>query len=538
MSDLPGGTRSRPALDRRGPITVGIDLGTSAVKVLAVDVAGHVIGRGDAPYPVDRPRPGWAEQDPDAWWGATGTACRAALSGLDPRRVAGIGITGQMHGTVLLDGADRPLRPEIIWMDQRSATEVAEITAAVGAGRLIDLSGSPLATGFQAATVAWCRRHEPDIWSRVGRVALPKDALRHRVTGEWGTDPSDASGTLLLDVRRRDWSQPLLAAAGVDRAKLPPVGPSMAVTGSVRPGAAAHLGMPTGTPVVTGAGDAPAAALGAGVTGPDTLYLTISTGSQVLVPMPVPSVDPDGRLHTFCAAPEPGDSADAAGWYVMGASLAAGLAMHWLRDRVFALSGDDALDQMTNWAAEVPAGANGLLFIPYLLGERTPHMDPEARGTLLGLTAAHGRGELVRAVMEGVVFATHDAASAVADTGAAPERIVVAGGGSRSPLWLQMIADVHGRPVTPLVTADQSAVGAAMLAAAGTGGPPLADLARAWPGLGSTVSPDPERHRRYADLFPVYRAAYAKHRDDFTILGRVHREGATDHALGPVHDPG
>ncbi|MBA2754385.1 MAG: xylulokinase [Chloroflexia bacterium] len=520
---------SGPACARNGALYAGIDLGTSAVKVLVVDGGGSVVGRGEAGYPVDRPRPGWAEQDPETWWAAAGDACRAAITGLDPRRVAGIGVTGQMHGTVLLGADDRPVRPAIIWMDQRSTAQVAEITGGVGRDRLIALAGSPLATGFQAATVAWCRRHEPELWAKVRRVALPKDALRHRMTGEWLTDASDASGTLLLDVRERDWSSLLLAAAGIDRAYLPPVGPSTASAGTLRSDAASHLGLPAGTPVVVGAGDAPAAALGAGVIGPETLFLTISTGSQVLVPAPSPGIDAAGRLHTFCAAPGPDE---AVGWYVMGASLAAGLALHWLRDRVFSLEGPEALDRMTAWAAEVPAGANGLLFVPYLLGERTPHMDPDARGTLLGLTAAHERGDLVRAVMEGVIFATRDAALALAETGAAPERIVVAGGGSRSPLWLQMIADVHGRPVTPLATVDQSAVGAALLAAAGTGERRLADLARDWPVLGTTVFPDEARHRRYADLFPIYRATYGKHQDDFATLGRVHRDGTGGQTTG------
>ena len=525
-----GGATSGQAPARGGPLYAGIDLGTSAVKVLVLDAAGMVIGRGEASYPVDRPRPGWAEQDPGAWWAATGVACRAAIAGLDPRRVAAVGVTGQMHGTVLLDAAGRPVRPAIIWMDQRSTAEVAEITATVGRDRLIGITGSPLVTGFQAASVAWCRRHDPHTWDRVRRIALPKDALRLRMTGEWRTDASDASGTLLLDVLERDWSETLLAAAGIDRETLPPVGPSTAGAGTLRSEAAALLGLPAGTPVVAGAGDAPAAALGAGVVGPDTLFLTISTGSQVLVPAPEPRIDPAGRLHTFCAAPGPDE---AAGWYVMGASLAAGLAMHWLRDQVFALGGPDALDRMTAWAQEVPAGANGLLFVPYLLGERTPHMDSEARGTLLGLTAAHGRGDLVRAVMEGVVFATRDASLALTETGAAPERIVVAGGGSRSPLWLQMIADIHGRPVTPLATADQSAVGAALLAAAGTGGHSLVDLARSWPVLDQTVQPDEDRHRRYAELFPIYRSMYAKHREDFAALGRMHRDGAGEIASEP-----
>ena len=500
-------------------VYLGIDLGTSSVKALLVDQVGTLLGTGVATYPVQRPRPGYAEQDPDEWWRATAVATRQAIAAAGSPTITAVGMTGQMHGTVLLGRDGHPLAPAIIWMDQRSSREVSDLTAAIGAAQLIEITGSPLATGFQAATLQWLQQASPAVWSHVDRVLLPKDELRRRLTGDIATDPSDASGTLLLDVRSRDWSEPILAAAGLSRDRLPPVRPSATVAGHITAAAAAHLGIAAGIPVVTGAGDAPVAALGAGAVSGDTLFLTLSSGAQTLVPSDDVVIDPRGRLHTFCSTSEP-DQPGAA-WYQMGATLAAGLALRWLRDNVFALQGEDALDQMTAWAGTVPPGANGLVVVPYLLGERTPHMDPSARGVIVGLTAAHGRGELVRATMEGVVFACMEASVALQEIGAAPKTIVIAGGGSRSALWLRIIADVFGLPVRPLVSADQSAVGAAMLAATGTGDISLVEAPRRWPRYGPLIEPDAITHQRYAELWPIFRAAYRKHQQDFRTLAEI-----------------
>ena len=501
---------------------LGIDLGTSAVKVLVLTADGRVVGEGAAEYPILRPEPGAAEQHPEDWWRATLAATRRALAAAGPdtaRRVAGIGLAGQMHGTVLLGAADEVLAPAIIWADTRAAAEVADLTAQVGAARLIEIAGSPVAAGFQAATVRWLQQHRPELWRRVRRVLLPKDYLRRRLTGTLAADPSDGSGALLLDVRRRDWAPELLAALRLDPALLPPVRPSAAAAGELRPEAAADLGLPAGLPVATGGGDAPCAALGAGAVERDTLLLTFSTGAQALIPLTEVRTDPRGRLHTFCHVVEPG--AERPGWYAMGATMAAGLALRWLRDSVFALAGEDAFDRMTTMAEAVPAGARGLLFAPYLAGERTPHLDPRARAVFLGLTTHHGRAELVRAVLEGAAFAAYDAFLALQDLGADPARIVVAGGGARSALWRRLVADLFALPVLPLATADQSAVGAALLGAAAAGALEPVAGARAWARYGDPTEPDPAATARYRELFAIYRTIYDKHRDDFAKLATL-----------------
>ncbi|HEU0113743.1 MAG TPA: FGGY family carbohydrate kinase, partial [Thermomicrobiales bacterium] len=341
---------------------LGLDLGTSAVKALVVDWAGKVRAVGAAEYPVLHPQPGWAEQDTATWWTATTTAARQAL-GAEPR-IAGIGVSGQMHGTVLLDERERPLAPAIIWADGRSQAQVEQITQAVGPERLIEIAGSPLAAGLQAATIAWLKEERSSLWWRTKRVLLPKDELRRRLTGEIATDPGDASGTLLLDARWRDWSPDLLAAVGVEPAKLPPVRPSASLAGALRPDAATELGLAPGTPVVVGSGDAPSGLLGAGIVDPATMLLSISTGAQAMIPALGVRPDPLGRTHAWCSALEPG--AGRPGWYAMGATLAAGMALRWLRDELLGLTGADAYERMTGWASASPPGARGVLFLPYL----------------------------------------------------------------------------------------------------------------------------------------------------------------------------
>lgn len=497
---------------------LGIDLGTTAVKALLLAESGQVAGRGSATYPIHRPKPDRAEQDPEDWWRATAAAVRQALAGVPggAEGVAAVGLSGQMHGAVLLDEAQRPLAPAIIWPDQRSQRQAQEIAERVGAARLIEIAGSPAATGFQAVTVRWVQQQQPETWRQTRLVLLPKDYLRWRLTGTVGTDASDASGTLLLDVRRRDWSPEVLAALEIEPERLPPLRPSVAAAGGLGVDAAGALSLPPGTPVVVGAADTACSALAAGVTGAETLLLTLSTGGQIVLPAAAVEVDRGGRSHTFCGALAPGP--DRAGWYRLAAVLAAGLALRWLRDEVFGLAGEAAYAQMIAWAEAVPPGANGLLFLPYLLGERTPHMDPQARGMFLGLTAAHGRGELVRAVLEGVALACFDAYGVLLEQGASPRRIVMAGGGARSELWPQIVADVFGIPVQRLAAVEQSALGAALLAGEGLGRLDAARAAREWAGYGPPLEPDARRHDRYQALLGLFRKAYRAHRDDFPQL--------------------
>ena len=500
---------------------LGIDLGTSAVKALVLTSEGRVLGRGTAGYPIEQPQTGWAEQSPAAWWAATIAAVSNALagSGRQPPAITAIGLSGQMHGTVLLDEAGALLYPAVIWPDRRSGRQVAELTAAIGAQRLIRLAGSPLATGFQAATIRWFQQERPDVWDKVAHILAPKDYLRWRLTGEFNSEASDGSGTLLLDVRRREWSAELLEALDIAPRLMPANVPSTAVAGRLTAEAAAGLGLVAGTPVVAGAADTACGLLGSGVIDEGSLLLAISSGGQLVAPATRVVNDLAGRSHTFCGALEP--TQGQASWYRMAATLAAGLSLRWLRDRVFQLPGEGAYKVMTALAAQAPPGANGLLFLPYLLGERTPHMDPRARGLFLGLTVEHGRPELVRAVMEGVALACLDAFEALGQAGARPARIIMAGGGARSKLWRQIVAGVFNLPVLALATEEQAAVGAALLAGAGLGLFEAAAAAKAWVAYEDQVEPDPRAHEVYSRLLGIYRDAYRKHRADFAELWSI-----------------
>jgi xylulokinase len=495
---------------------LGIDLGTSSVKVLAVAEDGQVRGAGGAEYPILRPRPGWAEQDPDDWWRATVDAVQQAVGWAGAEaQIAGVGFSGQMHGAVFLGEHDRPLYPAVIWADARSARQAAEITALVGRERLLEIAGSPIATGFMAATAVWMRDEKSSVWWRTRRILSPKDELRRRITGTVATDPGDGAATLLFDGRWRNWSPTLLDAVEAPSILLPPVKPSGAVVAEVSGEAAETLGLAAGTPVVTGTGDAPSGLLGAGIVEPETMLLSLSTGAQVMVPDDAFRPDLAGRTHAWCAALEP--SPGHPGWYQMGATLVAGMALRWLRDELLQLPTAGAYERMTAWAEKAPLGARGLLFLPYLVGERTPHMDSRARGAFLGLAAHHDHGDVVRAVMEGITFACRDAFAALQATGAAPERIVMAGGGARSPFWRQMVADVFGLPVHALATTDQAAMGAALLAASGVRGLDPVETAQAWARYGPASEPEPGRHDRYAEVYELFQEAYAP------VLGISHR---------------
>jgi xylulokinase len=500
---------------------LGIDLGTSSVKVILTTETGCILGQGNAEYPIHHPRPDWAEQDPDDWWRATIVAVRQTLNSVNypSASISVVGIAGQMHGTVLLGEGGELLSPAIIWPDRRSSLQVEEITDLIGAERLIELTGSPIATGFQAATVRWIQRNRPDLWRRTRAIVLPKDYVRYRLTDQVHTDPSDGSGTLLLDVHRRVWSPQVLTALDIDEAHLPQVQPSTGVAGQITRQAADALGLPAGTPVVTGAADTASSALGAGIVNAQTLLLTVSTGGQIILPAPQALTDQAGRIHTFCGALMPGPTR--AGWYHMAAILSAGMCLRWLRDQVFGLSGSSGrtgYEQMVAWAESAPPGAGGLLFLPYLAGERTPHMDPYARGILLGLGASHGRAELVRAVLEGVTLACYDAYQVLAELGAHPDRIIMAGGGARSRLWQQIVADVFSLPVQRLEQGEQSAWGAALLAGGGIGLFDPQSTAQAWARYSPPIEPDGQRHALYQTLMPLFRDAYQHHREHFRRL--------------------
>jgi xylulokinase len=493
------------------PFLLGIDLGTSSVKALLIDVGGRVVGMGAAEYPIHHPQPDHAEQSPDEWWAATIAAVHQAVGAEDAARIAAIGISGQMHGTVLLSALDgspelQPLHPAVIWPDQRSRVQVQEITQLVGAERLIELTGSPLATGFMAATLRWFQQERPSLWARAQTALLPKDYLRWRMTGQLTADPSDAAGSLLLDREQRVWSNELLSALHISPSLLPSIQPSASIAGLLTDAAGQALRLAPGTPVVTGAADTACALLGAGATTSDALVINLSTGGQLVLPTRRPIADRDGRIHTFCSAFEPDDHHP--GWYHMGATLSAGMSLRWLRDNVFGWSGPDAYERITALAAQVEPGAAGLVFLPYLVGERTPHMDSNARGCFAGLRLQHSQAHLARAVLEGVAFACFDAYGALLDVADAPQRIILAGGGARSPLWQHIFADVFGAPVQRLLTAEQSARGAALLAGAGIGLFDLTQNAMAWAELGAPVPPVAGNAQHYRQALVRFRALY------------------------------
>ena len=486
---------------------LGIDLGTTGARAVVVRPDdGAVAGAASsADVALHVPRPLWAEQEPEDWWRAASEAVRGALEGARtalgrPPDIAAVGLTGQMHGVVLLDADARPIGRAPIWCDSRSAEECREITERVGADRLLDLVANPALVGFSAPKLLWLRRHRQADFERARTFLLPKDFLRHRLTGERATDVSDASGTLLFDVAGRRWSKEMLSLLEIDESLLPSVHESPETTGAITAAAASALGLRAGTPVVAGAGDQAAGAVGTGVVRPGVVSSTIGSSGVLFAPSAAPRRDPRGRVHTFCHA-VPG------AWHLMAVTQAAGLSLRWHRQ----ITGVPSYDALVAEAETVPAGADGLLFLPYLMGERTPHLDPKARGVWLGLTAAHGRAHLTRSILEGVAFSLRDGLDILGGLGLPLGEIRVAGGGAKSPLWRQIQADVFSREVAALRVEEGPAYGAALLAGVGS---------RAWSSveeacdatvrLAGRQAPDPARAALYARLHPLYQEAYVR----------------------------
>jgi xylulokinase len=464
---------------------VGLDVGTTAVKAIALSEDGQILARAEREYGLSTPQPGWSEQDPYDWWRAT----EAALADLAVRRPNGIGLSGQMHGLVTLDSAGGVIRPAILWNDQRTAAECEEIEERVGFERLVSLTGNRALTGFTAPKLVWMRKHEPANWDRVARVMLPKDYVRLRLTGEHAIDVADASGTLLFDVARRTWSDEVLDALEIPREWLPRSLESPEVSGTT----------PDGVPVAAGAGDQAAGALGVGVDGPGPLSIALGTSGVVFAGLDAFAADPQARVHAFCHA-VPG------GWHAMGVMLSAAGSLAWLQ-RV--TGGSAAFAELVKEAAAWEPGAEGLTFLPYLAGERTPHADPDARGAFAGLSLRHDRGALVRAVLEGVAFGLRDSFDLLDELGMQPERGRVSGGGARSELWLRIVASVLGIPLERPVAEEGAAYGAALLG--GVAGGVWADTAeavRACVRTSGEVEPDPAWQEAYAGLIERYRALY------------------------------
>jgi xylulokinase len=489
---------------------LGIDVGTGGTRAVVVSEHGQVVAAVSREHAhFASPQTGWAEQDPRDWWRATQEAVRAALAQrVAAESIAAVGFSGQMHGAVLLDDRGEVLRPAIIWCDQRTAAQCRKITKKIGSRRLIELTANPALTGFTLPKLLWMREHEPELWSRVRALLLPKDYVRFRLTGERGIDVADASGTLLFDVTHRRWSTEVAQAMELDEGLLPPVFESPEVVGGISAESSQLTGLKPGTLVVAGAGDQAAGAVGLGVVRPGAVSATIGTSGVVFAATDRPALDPQGRVHTFCHA-VPGR------WHVMGVTQSAGLSLHWFRDQ-FGAGADDGRDpyeRLCAEAAKVPAGAAGLLWAPYLMGERTPHLDPEARAALVGLTASHTRAHVVRAILEGVGFSLRDTLTIFEEMKVPVESIRLGGGGARSPVWRQIQAEIYGRSLELPAAEEGAAYGAALLAGVGAGAWPSVDSAcDAVIKIASRVEPDPEivkhmdeRYREYRKLYPSIR---------------------------------
>ncbi len=439
---------------------LGIDIGTGGSRAVLIDETGAVISSATIAHAdFASPQIGWAEQSPDDWWRACVSAIRTVLENTEADEIGAIGFSGQMHGSVLLDTSDRVLRPALLWCDQRTENQCAEITAKIGRERLIDLTCNPAVTGLTLPKLLWVRENEPEIWNQVRTVLLPKDYIRLKLSGDKASDVADSSGTLLFDIKHRRWSDEMLDTFAIDKALMPKVYESIEITGTVSQAAASETGLKAGTLVVAGAGDNAAGAIGMGVTKPGTVSSTIGTSGVVFGVTEQPKLDSKGRIHTFChAIPDR--------WHNTGVTLAAGLSLKWFRDN---LGSDLSFDEFGNEAATVLPGSEGAIWLPYLMGERTPHLDANARAAFVGLSASHTRAHLTRAVMEGVTFSLRDSFEIFKETGAEISAIRLGGGGAKSALWRQIQADVFGQAVEVLEGDEGAAFGAAILAGVGAG---------------------------------------------------------------------
>lgn len=489
---------------------IGIDVGTSSVKAVVVSSQGTVLATADSPLTVTVLAPGWSEQEPEHWWSATVDAVNSIVGKLDPGvTVKSVGLSGQMHSLVALDEAQRVVRPAILWNDVRTSEQCAFIRDRVTDEKLRQMCGNPALEGFTVTKLLWVRQHEPANFMRIKQIMLAKDYVRFKMTGELATEPSDASATLLFDIRRLNWSVEMCKLLDLDPWLLPPLIQSSSTAGKIIPQAGGELNIPVGTPVVGGGADNACAAAGSGVVAPGTLLVSVGTSGTVVAPTSEPVVDSEMRIHSMAHV-------ERDMWYLMGVVLSAGAALAWWRRSLSEGGAGAGFDELITAAGSVPAGSEGLTFLPYLTGERTPHADSAARGVFAGLNAGHTQVHMTRAVLEGVCFALRDSLELMRQLGVKTENAVAVGGGVRSETWLQILSDVLGVPLNTVGPAEGAPLGAAMLAAVGAGEfSSVAEAGEAWLSTEGRTEPNEGNSAAYEDAYMRYRSLYRSLKDWF-----------------------
>lgn len=503
---------------------LGIDIGTSGTKTLLIHENGSVVASATDTYPLSTPKPLWAEQDPEDWWRATVSTIQTVLrqSGVNPAEIKGIGLSGQMHGAVFMGEDNQVLRPSILWCDQRTGLECDWITETIGREKVIELTSNPVLTGFTAGKIIWVRNNEPEVYADTRKVLLPKDYIRFRLTGEFASEVSDASGTSLFNVTRRQWADEMLDGTGIPREWMPPVYESPEVSGRISDEVAGLTGLKAGTPVVGGGGDQAAGAVGNGVVETGIISSTVGTSGVVFAFADEPVVDPGLRVHTFCHA-VPGK------WHVMGVMLSAGGSLRWYRDTfaecetaVARSMNSEVYDILSSQVASVEPGCEGLVFLPYLTGERTPYPDPNARGVFFGITLRHDRAHFARAVYEGVAYGLRDSFEILGEMNVPIDQVRASGGGARSAVWRQIQADVTGREHVLINIDEGPALGVALLAGVGTGVFPSVEQAcRSTIKVASSTAPDASRKAVYDLYYSVYRALYPAVKEQFRQVSDI-----------------
>ncbi|MEO1287088.1 MAG: xylulokinase [Chloroflexota bacterium] len=496
------------------PYTMGLDISTTSAKAIIIDKQGTVLSIGSSPQPISQPHPLWSEQHPRDWWDGMVSAIKSALAkaNLTGKDIAGIGLTGQMHGLVMLDADGEVLRPAILWNDQRTQAQCDWMTDKIGFERLIERTGNRAITGFTAPKILWVRDNEPDIYAQCAHILLPKDYIRYQLTGEYATDLAGASGTSLLNVADRAWAEDVITALDIPHEWLPKVHEGTAITGTIIESIAQLTGLKAGTPVVGGGGDQAAGAVGMGCVTPDKIGVTVGTSGVVFAPLAQYAYEPQGRLHAFChAVPNQ--------WHFMGVMLSAAGSLQWYKDT---LAPDISFDDLLAEVTDIPAGSDGLFFLPYLTGERTPHPDPDARGAFIGLTSRHTRAHMTRSVLEGVAFGLKDSFTLI-DTAGLPDEyeVRISGGGAKSPIWQQIIADVLGATLVNVNTTEGGAFGAALLASVGVEiFSSVAEACEATIQTGDVVTPS-QNQNRYADIYPIYQSLYHSLQEQFVAMSNM-----------------